>query len=122
MKMLEKNVTELHRLIEAGETVLAIEKFYAESVSIQENDGPPRIGKTFNLQHEKENLKGVKEVKSSLINVAINEATGVVMSEWKCNFIDHLDQEFLLEEVSVQQWKNDKIIFERFYYNAIKNL
>lgn len=120
--MLKDSVAELHQLIIDNKTVEAIKRFYAPAVIIQENDGPCRIGKQVNLKNEQENLKKIKTVTSQLLNFAINEQTGIVMSEWKYLIIYLDGKKFLLEEISVQKWENDQIVFERFYYESVKPL
>ena len=64
--------------------------------------------------------KKVKNIDSKLLSLAINEITGIVFSEWKICFTDFDDHSFVLEEVSVQHWKDGEIFFERFYYKDIQ--
>ncbi len=120
MKMLKENVAALHQLILENKTLEALEKFYSPSIVMQENDEPGRVGKQANLINEKENLKKIKAIKAYLINTAVNEHTGIVMSEWKYELIYLDGGMFLLEETSVQQWKDNQVVFERFYYEGIK--
>lgn len=120
--MLKDKVAEFHQLIIDNKTLEAIDKFYAPSVMILENDRQARIGKLTNLKNEAENLKKSEAVESQLLNVAINEQTSIVMSEWKYLITNVNGEQFLLEEISLQKWENELIIFERFYYEGIKPL
>ena len=116
MTELEKRVSELTELIVNGNTVSAIETFYADHVTMQENEESPRTGKKLCLEYEKKNLEKVKELNSRLVNQAINNEDGVVFNEWEIIFTDINDKKITLKEVSVQYWEKGLIIIEKFYY------
>ncbi|MFN8353936.1 MAG: hypothetical protein U0Y10_05815 [Spirosomataceae bacterium] len=116
---LVESVALLNQLIEAGQTLLAMERFYAENVTMQENEEPPRYGKQLCIEHEQQNLSYVKALKCTLLNQAINPETGVVFSEWEYWFTNHKDKTSGLREVSVQQWQNGQIVREKFYYQQL---
>ena len=70
--MLADLVLQLNQLIISGKTIEAMERFYAENVTMQENDDSPRVGKLVCLEHEKSMLFSVKSLKSTLLNQAID--------------------------------------------------
>lgn len=113
-------VLQLNQLIIRGKTIEAMGRFYAENVTMQENDDPPRVGKLVCIEHEKAMLSSVKSLKSTLLNQAIDHQNGVVFSEWKFEFTNHKDKTSILQEISVQHWKNGLILYEKFYYNKMK--
>ena len=117
MTTLEIKTAELNNLISTGETLKAIELFYSNDVSMQENEETPRIGKQKCLDHEKQNLQKVKQLSGKLLNQAIHE--NVVFSEWEIIFTDKNDKTFKLTEVSVQHWVEGQIEKEKFYYKEI---
>ena len=122
MKSLSDCVAELTELIQQNRTIEAMERFYADDVTMpnaarQENETPPRTGKVACLEHERRMLSGVTTVQGRRTGQAINKPTGVVFSEWEYTFTDLSGQRFLLTEVSVQQWRNELISTEKFYYN-----
>lgn len=117
MTDLAEHVAALTELIRQGQTIEAMERFYADDVIMQENEKPPRVGKPVCLDHERQMLAGVTSFKANLINQAIDEANGVVFTEWLYEFNDLLGQRFLLMEVAVQYWRNELIYSEKFYYN-----
>ncbi|GAB2569466.1 nuclear transport factor 2 family protein [Spirosoma areae] len=119
MKSLHDCVATLTELIRQGQTIEAMERFYADDILMQENKTPPRIGKVACLAHERRMLAGVTDMQASLVNQAINEEAGVVFSEWQYAFTDLTGQQFLLTEVAVQHWRNELIYKETFYYNKI---
>jgi hypothetical protein len=119
MENLNVLVQDLNGLIEAGQTIEAMERFYADAVTMQENQGRLRVGKVVCLAHEKQMLEDVSSFKGVLLNQAINELNGVVFSEWQYDFLIKSGEKQRLIEVSVQQWRNGQIQTEKFYYNKI---
>ncbi len=113
-------VLQLNQLIISGETIEAMERFYAENVTMQENDELPRVGKPICIEHEKAMLSSVKSLKSTLLNQAIDHQNQVVFSEWIFEFTNHKDKTSILQEISVQQWQNGQVAYEKFYYNKMK--
>ena len=122
MAQLAEQVTTLASLIEKGQTLEAMERFYSDDVTMQENEMPLRIGKETCLDHERQMLAGVTSLKAKLINQAINDVTGVVFSEWQYETTTLSGQRFLLTEVSVQHWQNELIYSEKFYYNKLTRM
>lgn len=120
MHNLSDDVCEMNQFILDGKTLEAMEKFYADEVTMQENEDPPRSGKQVCLDHEKENLNKIQELKTSLLHQAIDHDHGIVFSEWEMKFITTSGICYLLTEVSVQQWQSKKIIKEKFYYKDIR--
>ena len=112
-------VLQLNQLIISGETIEAMERFYAENVTMQENDELPRVGKPICIEHEKAMLSSVKSLKSTLLNQAIDHQNQVVFSEWVFEFTNHKDKTSILQEISVQHWKKGQIQHEKFYYQKI---
>ncbi len=119
MKPLSECVAELTELIRQNRTLEAMEQFYADNVTMQENETHPRVGKMACLEHERHLLARVTDMKSMLINQAINGQAGVVFSEWYMEATYLSGKQFSLTEISVQQWRNGQIVSEKFYYNTI---
>lgn len=115
-KSLKEIVLDLNALIENGETVKAIELYYAEHVTMQENEEAPRVGKEVNLAQEKKNVAGVKAAKCTLLRQVIDETQGLVFSEWQLIFTYPNDETYQITEISTQEWQNGLIIKEKFYY------
>ena len=116
---LAKAVSELNRMIEGDNTLEAMYQFYDEEVVMQENNEPPRVGKSVCLKHEQNNRQKAKVSRANLLNQAIDITAEVVFSEWELRFVDlQKSQQYQLQQVSVQQWKANKIVHERFYYHA----
>jgi hypothetical protein len=95
----------------------AFEKYYGDDVVMQENETAPTIGKTVNRQRELEFFSKLVEFRAAKVkNVAFGGS--VIISEW---FVDYTHADWgkvTHDQVSVQQWKDGKVIHERYYYAA----
>jgi hypothetical protein len=114
-KGIETAIHDLNRLVLEGKALEAFEKYYAETVIMQENENPPTIGKAANRQREQEFFQNIVEFrKAEALNVTIGD--DVSMVEW---FYDYTHKDWGLrryKQVSVQQWQDGKIVAEKFYY------
>jgi ketosteroid isomerase-like protein len=107
---------ELNKMILEGKAADAFEKFYAEDVVMQEPTDPPRVGKAANRKAEQEFYGNIEEFfGAKLLASAVGE--DVTFSEWSYDFKLKGQPRIKLEEVSRRQWKNGKVVHERFYYH-----
>lgn len=83
MSVLEASINNLNELIKKGESILAMELFYADNVTMQENQEEPRRGKQVCIAHEIKNRERVIALESQLLNQAIDKKNNVVFSEWR---------------------------------------
>jgi hypothetical protein len=108
---------DIKQLVLQGNAMQAFEKYYGEDVVMQENENLPTVGKAANRQREEEFFAKVVEFRGAEVkNVAFGE--NVIISEW---FLDYTHQDWgkgTYDQVSVQEWKDGKIVRERFYYAA----
>ena len=116
-KLLEK-ITDLNDLVLQGKIMVAFEKYYHEEVVMQENEAKPTIGKIANRLREEKFLSNITEFRSAKpLKVTLGENTTMV--EW---LYDYTHREWGIRnysQVSVQDWKDGKIIKEKFYYSPI---
>lgn len=108
---------DIKQLVLQGNAMQAFEKYYGEDVVMQENQNLPTVGKAANRQREEEFFAKVVEFRGAQVkNVAFGE--NVIISEW---FLDYTHQDWgkrTYDQVSVQEWKDGKVVRERFYYAA----
>ncbi len=115
MNSISEKVHELNEMIIRGELLEALDKFYAADVVMQENDLEPTNGKGANREREKEFLKNVTEFRSAKA-LKVSIGSDISMVEWH---FDYTHKEWGVRDymqVSVQEWKDGKIIREKFYY------
>lgn len=115
MNTISEKVHELNKMIIRGELLEALDKFYADDVVMQENDLEPTNGKWANREREKEFLENVTEFRSAK-SLKVSIGSDISMVEWH---FDYTHKEWGVRDyrqVSVQEWKEGKIIREKFYY------
>jgi ketosteroid isomerase-like protein len=100
----------------SGKIMDAFEKYYADDVVMQENSEEPRIGKAANRKAEEEFMSSVEafngaSVKASAVN------GDVTFSEWEMDITFKGGKRVQFNQVAVRNWKNGKIVHERFFYN-----
>ncbi len=118
MSYLEK-ASKLYEMMGQGQMMEAFEQFYDENVVVTEATGDVRNGKEAQRDAIQQWQGNIKEWHGSGVGaITANEETGVCCVEsWvDCTFQN--GHRMKMEEVAVQQWKDDKIVSERFYYNV----
>lgn len=115
--LIENTLQELNTLVLEGKLMEAFEKYYHEDVSMQENSNPPVVGKNANRNREREFLNNITEFRSASVEgLAVGDDLSFVI--WK---YDYTHKEWGVKnytQVSVQYWKDGKIIKEQFFYGA----
>lgn len=116
MQDLKQLVDELNQMILEGKVLEAFEKFYAEDVVMQDNNNPARTGKAENRKYEEAFVGGLTEFRGAkILNTIISDGIAVVETWMDFTHKDYGDRNYT--QVSVQRWKDGKIIEEKFYYN-----
>ena len=117
-----RRVSDLQDWITQGKILEAMTEFYAPDVAMQENAKAPTLGLAPNIEREKQFLAFVKEWKGYTVkSIAVDEPSGVATVENVIEFISVQDQPVRMEQVSVQRWRDGKIVHERFYYDTGNN-
>jgi ketosteroid isomerase-like protein len=101
--------------IECGEFLKALSKFYAEDMTAQENNLPPRIGRAAQTANEEAALKRMRfdaiKAVSHLVDgdrVAINYVFEMTTTN---------GDRLRMDEIAYQLWRGDQIIHERYFYD-----
>lgn len=112
-----EKANELYQMINTGQLIEAFEKYYAEDVVMQELGEAPRKGKDVNREYELKFLNSVAEVHGAGVdNIASDEPKGVVMIENWMDLTFKDGNRVKMEQVCVQQWKDEQIVSEKFYH------
>lgn len=118
MSYLEK-AQELYSMIGQGQSQAALDKFYHDNVVVLDGPMEPRNGKEAQRGAVEYWEKSVKEVHGGGVNaIAANEENGITTVESWMDITFQDGSRRKMEEVAIQQWEGDKIIRERFYYDA----
>lgn len=104
-------------MVLAEEHAEAIEQFYHEDASIQENLNTPRCGRDLLVAHEKASFAKLKSMQSypPILQVVAGDQ---VVIQWQFDIVDPAGQRRRLQEVSVQRWRGDRILTEQFFYDS----
>src|ERR1700761_6287311 len=96
-------------VVESGDHAGAIERYYTEDATMQENAAPPRVGRETLLAHERAALARMSVVEGDRVaihwNFVLTEKSGVVRR---------------FDEIALQEWRGDRIVRERFFYDPTK--
>lgn len=113
----KKDIQNMNAMILKGKAMEAFEKYYADNVVMQENENPPTVGKDANREREKQFFENIKKIHGAEVK-AVTVGDGVSMVEWFMDFTSKDGKRKKLNEVTVQRWKNRKIVHEKFYYDS----
>jgi flagellar hook assembly protein FlgD len=103
-------------LVEGGETVEAMESFYAEHASMQENTAAPRIGKAALIKHERDALASIASMKATCIRPIFVSRDFVVL-RWVFEIQDRKGKTVRFEELAYQRWEGELMVQEQFFYD-----
>ena len=102
--------------VESNAHVEAIEEFYTEGASMQENNEPPRVGREVLVAHEARALERAASVSSQCVRPVFIDGDHVVI-RWIFEFIGHDGSVRRLEELAWQRWEGERIAQEQFFYD-----
>jgi hypothetical protein len=112
---LKANFEDIKSLVSQGKAMEAFEKYYGDDVVMQENETSATVGKAANRERELDFFAKVTEFRGLELK-AVAYGEDVIISEW---FADYTHAEWgkvTHDQVSVQRWRDGKVIHERFYY------
>lgn len=105
--------------VEARDYVGALVDFYAEDATVQENFGEERRGRDALIAHEIDiaNRFGSVPVRK-VERFAVHGDT--VFINWIFELKGKDGKSRTLDEVTMQIWRGDRIVSERFYYDPVQ--
>jgi ketosteroid isomerase-like protein len=102
--------------VESGKHDEAIERFYTDDASMQDNLDPPRRGKDVLIARERAFMPRFKEIRSKCVRPVFAEGDRVVIC-WNFEFIRPDGSKLKMDELAYQRWQGNKIAEERFYFD-----
>ena len=109
-------IDELLDYIREGRVMDAMKEFYADDCIMEEPAYGQTVGLAANLEREQKFVDSVKEFRNFEANkVAVGENCSIY--ENVMDWTDVNGQEIHVEQVSAAEWRDGKIVHERFYYN-----
>ncbi|MET0604910.1 MAG: nuclear transport factor 2 family protein [Beijerinckiaceae bacterium] len=101
--------------VESGEHVGAIEQFYHDDASMQENHNPPHVGRDKLVARKRQALARSSFVTHPAKHVLVDG--DLVVINWIFEITDKEGRTRKLDELSIQHWRGEKIAREQFYYD-----
>ena len=115
MKTIHEKINHLNSLILEGKALDGFELYYDDKVVMQENESEPTVGKEANRHREIEFFNSITEFRgASVEQVAVGDNVSMVVWNYDYTHKDWGVRKY--RQVSVQHWKNDKIVKEQFFY------
>jgi len=106
----------LNQKIQEGKVMEAFEEFYADDVSMQENDDPPIAGKDANRKREEEFGDQIEQFHGAECR-SHGAGGNQTFAEWSYDMTLKGIGRVKMNEVAVRTWRDGKIVNEHFYYN-----
>ena len=111
-----EHVAAFVQLVEAGEFVEAMQAYYADDATMQENNEPPRVGLPALIAHESKTLATFGRAQARCLSPLVVDGDRVVI-HWEFAFKTPAGAAVRFEELSFQHWRGDRIASERFFYD-----
>jgi hypothetical protein len=102
--------------VQATQFLEAIEEFYADDASMQENNQPPRRGKAALLANERKVLGGTRSVRARSVPPVLVQGDHVVV-RWQFEFEGASGGVVRIDELAWQRWRGEQIVEEKFFYD-----
>lgn len=102
--------------VEANLHVEAIERFYAEHASMQENGATPRVGRDTLVANERAVMAKARAVRSRCVRPVFVAGDRVVI-RWQFHFDWPDGSATEIEELAYQRWEGEMVVEERFFYD-----
>jgi ketosteroid isomerase-like protein len=113
---LRARVDQLNQMVLNGQIMEAMGEFYADDVIMAENDQPPTVGLAANLEREQAFVDNTTWYGAEVKDVVVDGDTSMV--RWWLDFHNtQYGARLAFTQVAVQQWRDGKIVDERFYYS-----
>ena len=103
-------------LVESNDHVRACELFYTEQSTMQENQGPPRVGRHAHVASERQVMARAESVTSTCVRPVLVNGDHVVI-RWIFRFAWRDGSVTRMEELAWQRWEGERIAEETFFYD-----
>ena len=102
--------------VESGKHDEAIERFYTDDASMQDNLGPLRKGKDVLIARERQFMPQFREIRSICVRPVFIAGNRVVI-RWIFEFVRPDGSSMTVDELAYQRWDGNKVAEERFYFD-----
>lgn len=107
--------------VEENAHAQAIEEFYTEDASMQENQAEPRRGRELHVDNERKVLARARSVYSECVRpVFVHEDKVVIRWVFRFEWFDGTVTQ--MEELAYQRWEGQRIAEEQFFYDPAQRV
>ena len=110
-------VTALVDQVLAGQALEAFDRFYAEDVTMRENNGEPTVGKAADRAREEKFFGSLEAFHGGSAPVVLVDGDRAMIN-WVFDVTFKGGQRVVMDQVAVQEWRDGEIVSERFYYDT----
>src|SRR5262245_56389664 len=111
-----KTVETFQAMVESGEYLAAIERFYAPDVAMYENQANLPGGREALLGRERATLAAFPVLKGQAARPPLVDGEHVAI-HWRFAMTPRDGEPRSFEEVALQTWRGERIVEERFFYD-----
>lgn len=112
----ENTVNTFVQLVETGDYIGALERFYHLNASMQENNEAPRVGRDALIQHERQIMGAFTAITGKSVAEPLIRGDMVAI-RWHFAFTAPNGAALELDEIALQTWRGDRIAEEKFFYD-----
>jgi hypothetical protein len=99
----------------------ALQEFYTEGSTMQENQLPPRVGREAHIANERKVLARAKSLRSTCVRPVFVNGDKVVI-RWIFEFEWQDGSVTRMEELAYQRWEGERVAEETFFYDPAQKL
>jgi len=110
-------VAELVNGVLSGKAMEMFDRFYAEQVSMQENNNEPTVGKAANRAREEKFFGSLEAFHGGSAPVVLVDGDRAMIN-WIFDVTFKGGGRVTMDQVAVQQWQDGQIVSEKFYYDT----
>jgi len=113
---IKPQVLDLISLVEQGQMLEAMNRYYAENVAMQENVSPPSVGFAENYAREEAFYGSLQALNFNLVSVVVEGDRAVI--NWVFDYTTADGTSYRMDEIAIQTWRDGKIVHERYIYDT----
>jgi ketosteroid isomerase-like protein len=106
--------------IERGEFLQALPQFYAEDMTAQENNAPPRVGRAAQTANEEAALKRMRFDRIKAVSYLVDGDRVAINYVFEMTTVN--GDRLRMDEVAYQLWRGEQIVSERYFYDPAQRL
>ncbi len=106
--------------IERGEFLEALPKFYAEDMTAQENNLPPRVGRAAQVANEEAALQRMHFDTIQAVSYLVDGDRVAINYLFEMTTVN--GDRIRMDEIAYQLWRGEQIVSERYFYDPAQRL